>query len=54
MHISDDVQSIFKNSYQVPFAIRNRIKAELEAVIEKGLFTPVKLSEWAGQQVTVD
>ena len=30
VHIDDDVQPIFKKAYQVPFAIRDRIKAQLQ------------------------
>ena len=30
VHISDDVHPIFKEAYQVPFAIQDRIKAHLE------------------------
>ena len=36
VHISDDVQPIFKKAFQVPFANWDRIKAQLEAGIEKG------------------
>ena len=53
VHISYDVQPIFKKAYQFPFVIRDRFKAQLEAGIDKGLFTPAKSSEWAGPQVTV-
>ena len=53
VHIDDDVQPIFKKAYQVPFAIRDHIKAQLQTGIDKGVFTVVKSSEWAGPQVTV-
>ena len=53
VHTSDDVQPIFKKAYHAPFAIQDRIKAQLEAGIDKGLLTPVKSSEWASPQVTV-
>ena len=53
VHIDDDVQPIFKKAYQVPFAIRDRIKAQLQTGIDKGVFTVVKSSEWASPQVNV-
>ena len=53
VHIDDDVQPIFKKAYQVPFAIRDRIKSQLQTGIDKGLFTVVKSSDWASPQVTV-
>ena len=53
VHIDDYVQPIFKKAYQVPFAIRDRIKAQLQTGIDKGVFTVVKSSEWASPQVTV-
>ena len=39
MHIDDDIQPIFKKAYQVPFAIWDRIKSQLQTGINKGLFT---------------
>ena len=39
VHLDDDVQPIFKKAYQVPFAIRDRIKSQLQTGIYKGLFT---------------
>ena len=53
VHIDDDVQSIFEKAYQDPFAIRDRIKAQLQTGIDKGVFTVVKSNEWASPQVTV-
>ena len=53
VHVDDDVQPIFKKAHQVPFAIRDRIKAQLQTGIDKGVFTVVKSSEWASPQVTV-
>ena len=52
LHIDDDVHHIFKKAYQVPFAIRDRIKSQLQTGIDKGLFTVVKSSDWASPQVT--
>ena len=53
IQVADDAQPIFRKAYQVPFAIRDKVKAQLQAGIDKGLFSPVKSSEWASPQVTV-
>ena len=44
---------IFRKAYQVPVAIRDKVKAQLQDGIDKGLISPVKSSEWASPQVTV-
>ena len=53
VHIYDDVQPIFEKAYQVPSAIRDRIKYQFQKGIDKGLFTVVKSSDWASPHVTV-
>ena len=53
IQVADDAQPIFWKAYRVPFAIRDKVKAQLQAGIDKGLFSPVKSSEWASPQVTV-
>ena len=53
IQVADDAQPVFRKAYQVPFAIRDKVKAQLQAGIDKGLFSPVKSSEWASPQVTV-
>ena len=35
VHIDDGVHPIFKKAYQVPFAIRDRIKSQLQTGIDK-------------------
>ena len=41
VHIDDDVQPIFKKAYQVPFAIRDRIKSQLQTGIALFAITPL-------------
>ena len=53
IQVGDEAQHIFRKAYQVPFAISDKVKAQLRAGIDKSLFSPVKSSEWASPQVPV-
>ena len=53
IQVADDAHPIFRKAYQVPFAIRDKVNTQLQAGIDKGLFSPVKSSEWASPQVRI-
>ncbi|XP_046391558.1 uncharacterized protein K02A2.6-like [Ischnura elegans] len=44
---------IFLKAYDVPFKIRDRVKQELDKLVECGIFEPVRHSEWASPLVVV-
>ncbi|XP_046383928.1 uncharacterized protein K02A2.6-like [Ischnura elegans] len=44
---------IFRKAYDVPFKIRDRVKQELDKLVECGIFEPVRHSEWASPLVVV-
>ncbi|XP_034561964.1 uncharacterized protein K02A2.6 [Notolabrus celidotus] len=53
LHIKTDSKPVFLKPRPVPYAIRPKVEADLDALVKNGVLEPVKTSEWATPIVPV-
>ena len=53
LDIKQDCRPKFVKSRPIPFALKDRVSGELDRLVEQGILTPVKSSEWATPIVPV-
>lgn len=47
LHVKPDSKPVFRKARPVPFAIRPKVEADLDALVESGVLEAVTTSEWA-------
>lgn len=47
LHVRDNAEPIFHRARPVPYALRPRVDAELDAMLRAGVIEPVERSDWA-------
>lgn len=53
LHVKPDSKPVFRKARPVPYAIRPKVEADLDAFIKSGLLEPVTTSEWATPVIPV-
>ena len=53
LHIKPDSKPVFMKARPVPYAIRLKVEADLDALVKNGVLEPVTTSEWATPIVPV-
>jgi hypothetical protein len=53
IHIKPETQPMFCRARNVPFALRERVEAELGRLLDEGVISPIQHSEWATPIVPV-
>lgn len=53
LHVKPGSKPVFWKARPVPFAIRAKVEADLDALVESGVLEPVTTSEWAMPIVSV-
>lgn len=53
LHIKQGSKPVFMKARTVPYAIREKVEADLDALVESGVLEPVSTSEWATPIVPV-
>ena len=51
--VKSDAQPCFNKARPVPYALRNKVEAELDKLVEQGVLIPVSHSNWAAPIVVV-
>lgn len=52
-HLKEDTKPVFCKPRQVPIAMKDKVGAELDNMVAKGVLTPVDYSEWAAPIVPI-
>ncbi|XP_029690263.1 uncharacterized protein K02A2.6-like isoform X1 [Takifugu rubripes] len=53
LHVKPGSEPVFRKARPVPYAIRPKVEADLDALVESGVLEPVTTSEWATPIVPV-
>lgn len=53
LHVKPDSKPVFMKARPVPYAIRSKVEADLDALVKNGVLEPVTTSEWATPIVPV-
>lgn len=52
--LKENVTPVFKKAYGIPYKILDEVDRQIEEFVKKGLWTPLRFSEWASPLVVVD
>ena len=47
LHVKADSKPVFMKARSVPYAIRTKVEADVDALVKNGVLEPVTISEWA-------
>ena len=47
LHVKADSKPVFMKARPVPYAIRTKVEADVDALVKNGVLEPVTISEWA-------
>lgn len=53
IHMTEDCRPIFHKAYSVPLRLRDKVKSELNRLVESNVLSPVRHSQWASSIVVV-
>ena len=53
LHVKADSKPVFMKARPVPYAIRTKVEADLDALVKNGVLEPVRISKWATPIVPV-